>query len=231
MREDSSPFEPEFNDIPIPSLNTVPRSMRFTNLHDLTFSEERLFSLGTLHYSLNDDELDHAPLTIDEVGTIDVRRASDGIHSIIIVNAPIAHQEHDPAPYSESHIVLTEKYGKLEEVLGKGTFATVRLCCPLNSQKKFAVKEFRKKKKEETKKEYVKKLIAEFCISSSLDHENVVKTLDLIQDSKKQWCVVMEYCGGGNLYTRIAKRETSNAEIYCYSVQLIRGVKCIISLT
>jgi hypothetical protein len=35
---------------------------------------------------------------------------------------------------------------------------------------------------ENEQKEYVKKLIAEFCISSTLDHENVVKTVDLIQD-------------------------------------------------
>lgn len=84
---------------------------------------------------------------------------------------------------SNSETSLNEKYGKLEDVLGKGAFATVKLCCPLNSNKKFAVKEFRKKRKDESSKEYVKKLIAEFCISSSLDHENVVKTVDLIQDN------------------------------------------------
>jgi hypothetical protein len=84
---------------------------------------------------------------------------------------------------SDSEQSLTEKYGKLEEVLGKGSFATVRLCCPSNSTKKYAVKEFRKKNKNETKKDYVRKLIAEFCISSSLDHENIVKSVDLIKDS------------------------------------------------
>lgn len=84
---------------------------------------------------------------------------------------------------TDSEKSLTEKYGKLEEVLGRGSFATVRLCSPANSNKKYAVKEFRRKRKEETKKEYVRKLIAEFCISSSLDHENIVKTVDLIKDS------------------------------------------------
>jgi protein-serine/threonine kinase len=127
---------------------------------------------------------------------------------------------------TDSETSLTEKYGKLEDVLGKGSFATVRLCCPANSSKKYAVKEFRKKRKDETKKDYVRKLIAEFCISSSLEHENIVKTVDLIQDHNKQWCVVMEYCAGGDLYSGITKRSMSNNEIYCYMVQLLRGVKC-----
>ncbi|KAJ3030906.1 serine/threonine-protein kinase HAL4/sat4, partial [Rhizophlyctis rosea] len=59
------------------------------------------------------------------------------------------------------------KYGKKEEVLGKGANAVVRLCCPVNSDKKYAIKEFRKRRRDETQKEYVKKLIAEFCISST----------------------------------------------------------------
>ena len=46
----------------------------------------------------------------------------------------------------------------------------------------YAVKEFRKKKREENEKDYVKKVIAEFCISSSLHHPNVVEYIDLIKD-------------------------------------------------
>ena len=120
---------------------------------------------------------------------------------------------------------MAEKYGKMEDFLGKGSFATVRLCCPQNSNSKYAVKEFRKKKKDESQKDYVKKLIAEFCISSSLDHENVVKTVDLIQDSKKRWCVVMEYCAGGDMYSKVSKGGLLTEEINCYFVQLVRGVK------
>lgn len=44
------------------------------------------------------------------------------------------------------------------------------------------MKEFRKKKREENEKDYVKKVIAEFCISSSLHHPNVVEYIDLIKD-------------------------------------------------
>lgn len=60
-------------------------------------------------------------------------------------------------------------------------------CCT----KIYAVKEFRKRHKNESEKEYVKRLTSEFCISSSLHHVNIVETVDLVLDEKKQWCEVM----------------------------------------
>ncbi|KAI9006104.1 kinase-like domain-containing protein [Gaertneriomyces semiglobifer] len=124
------------------------------------------------------------------------------------------------------------KYGSKQGILGKGANAVVRLCCPLNgSNKKLAVKEFRKRRKNETQKEYVKKLIAEFCISSTLHHENVVTTVDLIQDEKRQWCVVMEYCAGGDLYARISGGNLKNVdEVNCYFKQLVHGVQYLHSM-
>ncbi|KAI8833556.1 kinase-like domain-containing protein, partial [Chytridium lagenaria] len=95
----------------------------------------------------------------------------------------------------------------------------------------YAIKEFRKRRKDETQKEYVKKLVAEFCISSTLDHPNVVKTVDLIQDEKKKWCVVMEYCAGGDLFTRIHSGTlTETDEINCYFKQLVLGVQYLHSM-
>ncbi|RKO97130.1 hypothetical protein CXG81DRAFT_13284 [Caulochytrium protostelioides] len=132
---------------------------------------------------------------------------------------------------SNSETSLTEKYGKRSNMLGRGANATVRLCAPVNSDKKFAIKEFRKRRKEETQKEYVKKLIAEFCISSTLENENVIRTIDLIQDEKRQWCVVMEYCNGGDLYAKIHTGVlTDPVEINCYFRQLIQGVRYLHSM-
>jgi protein-serine/threonine kinase len=65
--------------------------------------------------------------------------------------------------------------------------------------------EFRKRRKNETEKEYVKKLTAEFCISSALHHPNIVETVDLVQDESQHWCEVMEFCPGGDLYAAIKK--------------------------
>ncbi|KAJ3004113.1 serine/threonine-protein kinase HAL4/sat4 [Thoreauomyces humboldtii] len=124
------------------------------------------------------------------------------------------------------------KYGRKEEILGKGANAVVRLCCPANSNdKKLAVKEFRKRRKNETQKEYVKKLISEFCISSTLHHENVVTTVDLIQDEKRHWCVVMEYCAGGDLFGRIhCGTLKESGEVNCYLKQLVQGVHYLHSM-
>ncbi|KAJ3019098.1 UNVERIFIED_CONTAM: serine/threonine-protein kinase HAL4/sat4 [Siphonaria sp. JEL0065] len=137
---------------------------------------------------------------------------------------------------SNSESSMSEKYGtnmkqNPEKILGKGATAVVRLCSPVNSDKKFAVKEFRAKRKDEKQKEYVKKLIAEFCISSTLDNENVVKTLDLIQDEKKRWCVVMEYAEGGDLYAKISGGLLTDPDtIDCFFKQLLKGVTYLHSM-
>ncbi|KAJ3348155.1 serine/threonine-protein kinase HAL4/sat4 [Kappamyces sp. JEL0680] len=132
---------------------------------------------------------------------------------------------------NSSEVSLQEKYGSLEGVLGRGAFATVKLCCPVGSKEKYAVKEFRKKRKDESTKEYIKKLQGEFCIASTMQMENVVRSVDLIQDAKGAWCVVMEYCQGGDLFTRISNGSlSSEMEKNCYFVQLCRGVQYLHSI-
>lgn len=92
-------------------------------------------------------------------------------------------------PRTNSQDSFGEKYGKRELVIGKGAFATVRVVHKREKDAKwFAVKEFRKKRREESEKEYIKKVIAEFCISSSLHHANVVETVDLIKDEVCHLC-------------------------------------------
>ncbi|KAJ3123020.1 serine/threonine-protein kinase HAL4/sat4 [Nowakowskiella sp. JEL0407] len=130
---------------------------------------------------------------------------------------------------SNSEVSMEEKYGRIEQVLGKGAHAVVKLAHKFETvdgdEKICAVKEFRKKRKEESNREYLKKVVAEFCISSTLHHPNVVETIDLIQDEHLRWCVIMEYAPGGDLYARINKGTLTNyAEISCYFKQLLHGV-------
>ena len=110
---------------------------------------------------------------------------------------------------------LLKKYGVCEKAaIGKGATAVVRLAhkWDRSQEKLYAVKEFRKRRKNETEKEYVKKLTSEFCISSTLHHANIVETVDLVQDENKHWCEVMEYCPGGDLYAAIKRgRHVSSA--------------------
>ncbi|KAI8925378.1 hypothetical protein BC831DRAFT_426876 [Entophlyctis helioformis] len=127
---------------------------------------------------------------------------------------------------SGSEVGLSEKYGRPDEVLGKGANATVRLAhSKEKTEKLYAIKEFRKRRKDETEKEYIKKVIAEFCISSSMHHENVVHTVDLIRDEHGRWCEVMEYCAGGDLFQKTSTVGfTSDEEMYCLFRQLLNGV-------
>ncbi|KAF4562449.1 serine/threonine-protein kinase HAL4/sat4 [Pleurotus pulmonarius] len=127
----------------------------------------------------------------------------------------------------ESNVSLTKKYGVCQKVaIGKGATSVVRLAHKWDraEEKLYAVKEFRKRRKNETEKEYVKKLTAEFCISSTLHHTNIVETVDLVQDENQHWCEVMEFCPGGDLYAAIKKGGMSPSEVECCFKQILSGV-------
>lgn len=128
------------------------------------------------------------------------------------------------------NLTLLEKYGKCQEIVGRGAFGIVRVCHkqdPKNTKIEhlFAVKEFRRRPQESPKR-YQKRLTSEFCISSSLRHPNVIHTLDLLPDDKGEFCEVMEFCAGGDLYTLVlAAGKLEVAEADCYFKQLMRGVE------
>ena len=125
---------------------------------------------------------------------------------------------------------LVEKYGKCQEIVGRGAFGIVRIShkqdpADAKNELLYAVKEFRRRP-QETSKKYQKRLTSEFCISSSLRHPNIIHTLDLLQDAKGDYCEVMEYCAGGDLYTLILAAGTLTVpEADCYFKQLMRGVE------
>ncbi|MCJ1373565.1 serine/threonine-protein kinase HAL4/sat4 [Loxospora ochrophaea] len=129
-----------------------------------------------------------------------------------------------------STATLVEKYGKCQEIVGRGAFGIVRISHKTNpkdskTEQLYAVKEFRRRPQESPKK-YQKRLTSEFCISSSLRHPNVIHTLDLLQDAKGDYCEVMEFCAGGDLYTLVlAATKLDVAEADCYFKQLMRGVE------
>ncbi|KAH7357466.1 kinase domain-containing protein [Pyrenochaeta sp. MPI-SDFR-AT-0127] len=125
---------------------------------------------------------------------------------------------------------LVQKYGKCQEVVGRGAFGIVRVAHktdPKDSKREqlYAVKEF-KQRPGESAKRYQKRLTSEFCISSSMQHPNVITTLDLLQDEKGTYCEVMEYCSGGDLYTLVLTAgQLEVAEADCFFKQLMRGVE------
>lgn len=109
------------------------------------------------------------------------------------------------------------------KVLGKGASGTVRMtkspCC----SSVYAIKEFRKRKRSESPKDYIKKVTSEFSIGTRLRHQNIVEMIDIIKEGS-HWYEVMEYCSGGDLYSIIKSDHMSVEDIDCIFKQLIYGV-------
>ncbi|KAI9281820.1 kinase-like domain-containing protein [Sporodiniella umbellata] len=127
-----------------------------------------------------------------------------------------------------------KEYGECYKRLGSGTSAVVMALRKRETEKGgeriYAIKQFRKKKKQETDREYMKRLTAEFCISSTFSHPNVIHTMDLVLDEKKRYCTVMEYCPGGDLYACIMMGRMSEVEKLCCFKQMIQGLAYLHSL-
>ncbi|KAI8910251.1 kinase-like domain-containing protein [Gorgonomyces haynaldii] len=128
---------------------------------------------------------------------------------------------------------LCEKYGQCDSrIIGKGATSCVRLLVVRKpeGERVYAVKEFRKRRRDELHKDYIKRMASEFCISSSLRHHHVVETLDLVVDEKHTWCEIMEYCSGGTLWDVLKESKLCTDDINCCFKQLIDGVAYIHSM-
>lgn len=125
---------------------------------------------------------------------------------------------------------LIDRYGTNKEQIGRGssgivtvTFRPHSVDHPSGGQL-FAVKKFSQREKDSVKK-HLKRVGAEFCISSSLRHANIIRTYDLVQDTDGTFCQIMEYCSGGDVYTRVRSQGRLCAtEANCYFKQLLRGL-------
>ncbi|KAI7885905.1 kinase-like protein [Lichtheimia hyalospora FSU 10163] len=112
--------------------------------------------------------------------------------------------------------------------IASGATAVIRLVRSLNGDSILAVKEFKRRGKDEDVKEYMKRMHNEYCISKTVsNHRNVVKTLDLVLDEQNRWCTIMEYCSGGDLFTLLRARATPIPimEQACLFKQLLLGLQ------
>ncbi|KAL2263677.1 hypothetical protein VTK26DRAFT_5708 [Humicola hyalothermophila] len=178
--------------------------------------QEKLTDMIKSFLGMKPEQLPDSDLSLVSNWVDNLRKEKDGLAS-----------DKKTGPHQSA--TLVEKYGKCQEVVGRGAFGIVRISHKKLEnglgEKLFAVKEFRRRP-DETEKKYSKRLTAEFCISSSLRHPNVIHTLDLLKDSKGDYCEVMEFCAGGDLYTLVlsaGKLEVQEAD--CFFKQMMRGVE------
>ncbi|KAI1795755.1 Pkinase-domain-containing protein [Ganoderma leucocontextum] len=140
------------------------------------------------------------------------------------------------APYAAvslsqaTQVQMSKKYGKWGRVLGSGAGGTVRLikASSKNGGTTFAVKEFRPKRQGESEKEYQKKVTAEFCVGSTLKHQNIIETVDIVTDHGHYY-EVMEFAPY-DLFSVVMSGSMTRPEIYCVFRQICDGVEYLHSL-
>ncbi|KAI9322596.1 kinase-like domain-containing protein, partial [Dichotomocladium elegans] len=116
--------------------------------------------------------------------------------------------------------------------IASGATAVIRLVkSPFNDScnKILAVKEFKRPGKNESERDYLKRVQNEYCISKAVSgNKHVVCTIDLVLDDLDHWCTVMEYCDGGDLFALLNERQTLTAiEEACLFKQLLLGLQHI----
>lgn len=98
----------------------------------------------------------------------------------------------------------------------------MKLVTRLSDKKVFAVKEFRAKYQNESKRDYAKKITGEYCIGSTLKHPNIIETVEICYENERI-LQVMEYCDY-DLFAIVMSNQMSREEINCCFKQILSGV-------
>jgi calcium-dependent protein kinase len=105
---------------------------------------------------------------------------------------------------------------KLSKVIGNGNFGKVLLAENRRTSQKCAIKAIRTSKMEANNLS----IKEEVRIIQTLDHANIIKYYENYSDNEFFY-VVMEYCGGGDLFDKIIEKEVfseSEARTICYKL-------------
>lgn len=135
-----------------------------------------------------------------------------------------------PAPVLplSSSLALSTKYD-MGKLIGSGASGSVNLVSDKNDPTKiYAVKKFRAKLKGEGENDYMTKVKNEFLIGDYLHHQNLVHTVELIQDrgpssESVEYYIIMEFCPY-DFFNLVMSGLLTKEEIYCYTKQIINGV-------
>lgn len=124
---------------------------------------------------------------------------------------------------NDTSLPFSKRYVRTGDDLGAGAGGSVKLVRRTVDGKVFAVKEFRTKFESETKRDYVKKITSEYCIGSTLRHQNIIETIEIVYDSNRI-LQVMEYCEY-DLFAIVMSNKMSYEETCCCFKQILSGVE------
>jgi serine/threonine protein kinase len=129
---------------------------------------------------------------------------------------------------NSQQLPFSKRYSKPGDSLGAGAGGAVKLVYRLGDKKVFAVKEFRSKHQNETKRDYAKKITGEYCIGSTLKHPNIIETVEICYENERI-LQVMEYCDF-DLFAIVMSNKMSREEINCCFKQILCGIQYIHSM-
>ncbi|KAI9815612.1 MAG: hypothetical protein M1826_001980 [Phylliscum demangeonii] len=131
----------------------------------------------------------------------------------------------DTIELSEEFVSTSVVPGRRGKMVGSGATACVKLMARKGQRSEvvYAVKEYRRRAKQEDVAEYEKKVKSEYSIAKSLHHPNIVQSVRLCTHQGR-WNHVMEYCPPGELFSLVRRDYLKEADRMCLFKQLLRGV-------
>lgn len=183
--------------------------------------------MGGATKRVGNDAISAVPDFVKQVDRTEKLTLMQGLVNKLSSGVPASKELDAPSFREDTFKSLVEKYGRCQEVIGRGSYGVVRVAHKTVAGKEqlYAVKEFHKRQGESVSS-YQDRLMSEFCISSSLSHLNVNKTFDLMKDASGGCCQVMEYCAGGDLYSLVLSSGSGlhSTEADCFFKQILRGI-------
>ena len=114
---------------------------------------------------------------------------------------------------------------QIDKTIGEGTFGKVKLGIHIPTGEKVSIKILEKDKIQD--KEDSKRISREIKILKLLNHPNIIKIYQIIEDSKNYY-IIMEYAKGGELFDYIVKKKhLSEKESSIFFYQLINAIEFI----
>lgn len=216
FKKGQSPAQP----IPVSKMST---SMRSTNSGSIPQSSS--FATAYTNQSgssvILESSYSQSPVTGFAVGSASISRTSSLMRDRKASINGINNQQSQQLPFSK-------RYSKFGENLGAGAGGAVKLVTRLSDKKTFAVKEFRQKYQNETKRDYAKKITSEYCIGSTLKHPNIIETVEICYENERI-LQVMEYCDF-DLFAIVMSNKMSREEINCCFKQILSGIHYLHSM-